>query len=87
MVVLNRIYTRTGDAGETALGTGERLSKAHIRIAAYGTVDETNATIGVARLHLSELPKLDTMLARIQNELFDLGADLHSTSRTMAPSP
>ena len=76
MVVLNRIYTRTGDAGETALGTGERLSKAHIRIAAYGTVDETNATIGVARLHLSELPKLDAMLARIQNELFDLGADL-----------
>ena len=76
MVVLNRIYTRTGDAGETALGTGERLSKAHIRIAAYGTVDETNATIGVARLHLAELPKLDAMLARIQNELFDLGADL-----------
>ena len=76
MVVLNRIYTRTGDAGETALGTGERLSKAHIRIAAYGTVDETNATIGVARLHLGEMPKLDAMLARIQNELFDLGADL-----------
>lgn len=76
MVVLNRIYTRTGDAGETALGTGERLSKAHIRISAYGTVDETNATIGVARLHLNELPKLDAMLARIQNELFDLGADL-----------
>ena len=76
MVILNRIYTRTGDAGETALGTGERLSKAHIRIAAYGTVDETNATIGVARLHLSDLPKLDAMLARIQNELFDLGADL-----------
>ena len=76
MVVLNRIYTRTGDTGETALGTGERLSKAHIRIAAYGTVDETNATIGVARLHLSDLPKLDAMLARIQNELFDLGADL-----------
>ena len=76
MVILNRIYTRTGDAGETALGTGERLSKAHIRIAAYGTVDETNATIGIARLHLGELPKLDAMLARIQNELFDLGADL-----------
>jgi cob(I)alamin adenosyltransferase len=76
MVVLNRIYTRTGDAGETALGTGERLSKAHIRIAAYGTVDETNATIGVARLHLADMPKLDAMLARIQNELFDLGADL-----------
>jgi cob(I)alamin adenosyltransferase len=76
MVVLNRIYTRTGDAGETALGTGERLSKAHIRISAYGTVDETNATIGVARLHLGDMPKLDAMLARIQNELFDLGADL-----------
>jgi cob(I)alamin adenosyltransferase len=76
MVVLNRIYTRTGDAGETALGTGERLSKAHIRISAYGTVDETNATIGVARLHLADMLKLDAMLARIQNELFDLGADL-----------
>ncbi len=76
MVVLNRIYTRTGDAGETALGTGERLSKAHIRISAYGTVDETNATIGVARLHLTDMPKLDAMLARIQNELFDMGADL-----------
>jgi cob(I)alamin adenosyltransferase len=76
MVVLNRIYTRTGDAGETALGTGERLSKAHIRISAYGTVDETNATIGLARLQLGEMPKLDAMLARIQNELFDLGADL-----------
>ncbi|PZF77272.1 cob(I)yrinic acid a,c-diamide adenosyltransferase [Aestuariivirga litoralis] len=78
MVVLNRIYTRTGDAGETALGTGERVSKAHWRIQAYGTVDETNATLGVVRLHTSsaEMQKLDQMLARIQNELFDLGADL-----------
>ncbi len=76
MVVLNRIYTRTGDAGETALGNGERLSKANIRIAAYGTVDETNATVGIVRLHTANLQKLDTMLARIQNELFDLGADL-----------
>ena len=78
MVKLNKIYTRTGDKGETALGTGERLSKAHIRIAAYGTVDETNATVGVARLYLMDpkLAKLDAMLARIQNELFDLGADL-----------
>jgi cob(I)alamin adenosyltransferase len=78
MVVLNRIYTRTGDAGETALGNGERLSKANIRIAAYGTVDETNATVGIVRLHTGspELAKLDAMLARIQNELFDLGADL-----------
>jgi cob(I)alamin adenosyltransferase len=76
MVVLNRIYTRTGDAGETALGNGERLSKANIRIAAYGTVDETNATVGLVRLHTAPLEKLDAMLARIQNELFDLGADL-----------
>ncbi len=78
MVVLNRIYTRTGDAGETALGTGERVSKAHLRIQAYGTVDETNSTLGVVRLHTTapEMQKLDQMLARIQNELFDLGADL-----------
>jgi cob(I)alamin adenosyltransferase len=76
MVVLNRIYTRTGDAGETSLGNGERVSKANLRIAAYGTVDETNAALGVARLHVRELPELDAMLARIQNELFDLGADL-----------
>jgi cob(I)alamin adenosyltransferase len=76
MVVLNRIYTRTGDAGETALGNGERLSKANIRIAAYGTVDETNATVGIVRLYTASLEKLDAMLARIQNELFDLGADL-----------
>ncbi len=78
MVILNRIYTRTGDTGETALGSGTRVSKAHLRIHAYGTVDETNATIGVARLHTSTEPfaKLDMMLARIQNELFDLGADL-----------
>ena len=75
MVVLNRIYTRTGDAGETALGSGERVSKASLRIATYGTVDETNATVGVARLHTADT-KLDAMLARIQNELFDLGADL-----------
>ena len=78
MVVLTRIYTRTGDAGETALGTGERVSKAHLRIQAYGTVDETNATVGLVRLHTGgeDLAKLDHMLARIQNELFDLGADL-----------
>jgi len=78
MVKLNRIYTRTGDKGETALGSGERLSKAHIRIAAYGTVDETNSAVGVVRLHTNErqFAKLDAMLGRIQNELFDLGADL-----------
>lgn len=78
MVVLNRIYTRTGDAGETALGSGERVSKAHLRIHAYGTVDETNAVVGLVRLHtaMAEMTKLDAMLSRIQNELFDLGADL-----------
>ena len=76
MVVLNRIYTRTGDDGSTALGSGERRPKYDLRIAAYGTVDETNAAIGVARLHLSQAPDLDAMLGRVQNDLFDLGADL-----------
>ena len=78
MVVLNRIYTRTGDKGDTALGSGVRVSKAHLRIQAYGTVDETNAVLGIVRLHTNTkaFAKLDAMLARIQNELFDLGADL-----------
>jgi cob(I)alamin adenosyltransferase len=76
MVVLNRIYTRTGDDGTTALGTGERRPKCDLRISAYGTVDETNAALGVVRLHLAELPELDAMIGRIQNDLFDLGADL-----------
>jgi cob(I)alamin adenosyltransferase len=76
MVVLNRIYTRTGDDGTTALGSGERRPKYDLRIAAYGTVDETNAAIGVVRLHLAAVPALDAMLGRIQNDLFDLGADL-----------
>jgi cob(I)alamin adenosyltransferase len=76
MVVLNRIYTRTGDDGTTALGTGERRPKHDRRIAAYGTVDELNATIGLARLHTGDEPQVDAMLARIQNDLFDLGADL-----------
>jgi cob(I)alamin adenosyltransferase len=76
MVVLNRIYTRTGDDGTTALGSGERRPKYDLRIAAYGTVDETNAAIGIVRLHLKDAPDLDAMLALIQNDLFDLGADL-----------
>jgi cob(I)alamin adenosyltransferase len=78
MVVLNKIYTRTGDGGETALGSGERVSKADLRIEAYGTVDETNAVIGLVRQHTQHprFATLDAMLARIQNELFDLGADL-----------
>ncbi len=76
MVVLNRIYTRTGDDGTTALGSGERRPKYDLRVAAYGTIDETNAVIGVVRLHLQDARELDTMLGLIQNDLFDLGADL-----------
>jgi cob(I)alamin adenosyltransferase len=87
MVVLNKIYTRTGDAGSTALGTGERVSKHSTRIAAYGTVDETNAMIGVARTHLTGTHQtLDAVLGRIQNDLFDLGADLCAPERDGAPS-
>src|SRR5580693_710076 len=76
MVVLNKIYTRTGDDGTTALGTGERRKKYDLRIAAYGTIDETNAAIGVARLHTRGDAALDAALMRIQNDLFDVGADL-----------
>ena len=77
MVHLNRIYTRTGDNGTTALGNGDRRPKFDLRVEAYGTVDETNATIGVARIYTSsDNPFVDEMLARIQNDLFDLGADL-----------
>ena len=76
MVVLNRIYTRTGDEGLTSLGSGERRPKSDLRVAAYGTVDETNATLGLARLSTGDAPELDAVLARIQNDLFDLGADL-----------
>src|SRR3982750_178947 len=76
MVVLNRIYTRTGDDGTTALGSGERRPKYDLRISAYGTVDETNAALGVVRLHLGEAREINAMLGRIQNDLFDLGADL-----------
>ena len=74
MVVLNKIYTRTGDAGETALGNGARVAKHSARVTAYGTVDEVNATLGLARLHAEA--ETDAALARIQNDLFDLGADL-----------
>jgi cob(I)alamin adenosyltransferase len=77
MVVLNKIYTRTGDEGTTALGSGERVSKFDLRVTAYGTVDEANAAIGMARIHLAGKPiEVDVMLNRIQNDLFDLGADL-----------
>jgi cob(I)alamin adenosyltransferase len=76
MVKLNRIYTRTGDDGTTGLGSGKRVPKYDLRVESYGTVDEANACIGIARLHSAGLPDLDRMLARIQNDLFDLGADL-----------
>ena len=76
MVVLNRIYTRTGDDGSTALGSGERRPKYDLRVAAYGTVDEVNAVIGIARLHAAGNLELDAVLARIQNDLFDVGEDL-----------
>ncbi len=76
MVALNRIYTRTGDDGSTGLANGERRSKADLRVAAFGTVDELNACIGLARLSSGAEPDLDAALGRIQNELFDLGADL-----------
>jgi len=76
VVVLNKIYTKTGDDGSTGLGNGERRAKYNLRVASYGTVDETNACIGMARLHTQDTPELDEALARIQNDLFDLGADL-----------
>lgn len=74
MVVLNKIYTRTGDKGETALGDGSRVAKYAPRVEAYGTVDELNSTVGLARLTATD--DMDDALARIQNDLFDLGADL-----------
>ncbi|WP_375593295.1 cob(I)yrinic acid a,c-diamide adenosyltransferase [Algihabitans albus] len=74
MVQLTRIYTRGGDKGKTSLSSGKRVAKHDPRVAAYGTVDEANATLGLARLHCG--PEADAVLARIQNDLFDLGADL-----------
>ena len=76
MVRLTRIYTRGGDKGETSLGDGSRVPKQSLRVEAYGTVDEANAALGLARLHTGGDPEADSMLARIQNDLFDLGADL-----------
>ncbi|OCJ11193.1 ATP:cob(I)alamin adenosyltransferase [Rhizobium sp. AC44/96] len=76
MVKLNKIYTKTGDDGTTALVSGPRRQKDDLRVEAYGTIDEANSAIGVARLHMQGMPILDTMLMSIQNDLFDLGADL-----------
>ncbi|UGY09672.1 cob(I)yrinic acid a,c-diamide adenosyltransferase [Phyllobacterium pellucidum] len=89
MVKLNKIYTRTGDDGSTGLGSGERRLKHDLRVEAYGTVDEANSCIGLARIHTGTFPELDAMLARIQNDLFDLGADLSTpdTGETLAYEP
>jgi cob(I)alamin adenosyltransferase len=85
MVVLNKIYTRTGDDGTTALGTGARRKKYDLRVAAYGTLDEVNAALGVARLHTVGEAALDDALARIQNDLFDVGADLCMPDKGKGP--
>jgi cob(I)alamin adenosyltransferase len=90
MVKLNKIYTRTGDDGTTGLGSGERRLKHDLRVEAYGTVDEANSCIGVARLYTEkDFPELDAMLMRIQNDLFDLGADLSTpdTGQTLPYEP
>lgn len=85
MVVLNKIYTRTGDDGTTGLGTGARRKKYDLRVAAYGTLDEANAALGIARLHTADDAALDAALARIQNDLFDLGADLCTPGKGKGP--
>ncbi|CAA7616551.1 Cob(I)yrinic acid a,c-diamide adenosyltransferase [Magnetospirillum sp. LM-5] len=81
MVTLTRIYTRGGDKGQTSLGDGARVPKHALRVEAYGTVDEANAVIGITRLATRTHPQADSMLARIQNDLFDLGADLCTPSK------
>src|ERR1700752_4172463 len=85
MGVLNKIYTRTGDDGTTALGTGERRKKYDRRISAYGTIDEVNAALGVARLHTTGELALDAALSRIQNDLFAVGADLCTPGKGKGP--
>lgn len=85
MVKLNKIYTRTGDDGTTGLGSGERRKKYDLRVAAYGTLDETNAAIGIARLHTANDVTLDAALSRIQNDLFDVGADLCTPGKGRGP--
>jgi cob(I)alamin adenosyltransferase len=88
MVVLSKIYTRTGDDGTTALSTGERRLKNDLRIEAYGTVDEANSAIGIARLSTADAPEhatIDRMLLRIQNDMFDLGADLATPETAEKP--
>src|SRR3984893_4204553 len=85
MVKLNKIYTRTGDDGSTGLGSGERRKKYDLRVAAYGTLDEANAAIGIARLHTGDDAALDAALSRIQNDLFDVGAALTTPGTGKGP--
>jgi cob(I)alamin adenosyltransferase len=85
MVKLNKIYTRTGDDGTTGLGAGERRKKYDPRISAYGTIDEVNAALGIARLYTADDPPLDAALSRIQNDLFDVGADLCTPGKGRGP--
>ena len=86
MIKLNKIYTKTGDDGTTGLGNGERRKKYDLRVAAYGSVDEANATIGMARIYTKEdNPELDGMLQAIQNDMFDLGADLATPEAEKPP--
>jgi cob(I)alamin adenosyltransferase len=85
MVKLNKIYTRTGDDGSTGLGSGERRKKYDLRVAAYGTLDEANAAVGIARLHTANDVTLDAALSRIQNDLFDVGADLCTPGKGRGP--
>ncbi|WP_438752010.1 cob(I)yrinic acid a,c-diamide adenosyltransferase [Pararhizobium sp. O133] len=89
MVKLNKIYTRTGDDGTTGLASGPRRLKSDLRVEAYGTIDEANSFIGLARQHTADIPALDAMLMRIQNDLFDLGADLSTpdTGETLPYEP
>jgi cob(I)alamin adenosyltransferase len=89
MVKLNKIYTKTGDNGTTGLAAGPRRLKSDLRVEAYGTIDEANAVIGLARQHMGSMDTLDSMLMRIQNDLFDLGADLSTpdTGETLAYEP
>lgn len=87
MVKLNKIYTRTGDDGTTGLVRGPRRKKFDLRVESYGTVDETNSCIGLARVHTASMPKVDRLLSHIQNDLFDLGSDLATPGADPAGEP
>lgn len=87
MVTINRIYTKTGDDGTTGLVRGPRRLKYDLRVNCYGTVDEANSAVGVVRLSTASMPKIDAVLARVQNDLFDLGSDLATPGRDPENAP